>query len=58
MFKSLLIPLHCLPPLKQLAKNVTPNTPLTPFSTAATHRMPLITSTGKPRVILGTMTFG
>ena len=28
------------------------------FSTARTARMPLLPSTGKPRVILGTMTFG
>lgn len=58
MFKSLLTPPHCLSPLKHLTKHVTPNTPLAPFSTAAAYRMPLITSTGKPRVILGTMTFG
>jgi hypothetical protein len=33
-------------------------TPLRPFTTTITNNMPLITSTGKPRIILGTMTFG
>jgi diketogulonate reductase-like aldo/keto reductase len=32
--------------------------PLRPFTTTITNNMPLITSTGKPRIILGTMTFG
>lgn len=35
-----------------------PTPPLRCFTTTTTHNMPLITSTGKPRVILGTMTFG
>jgi aflatoxin B1 aldehyde reductase len=35
-----------------------PAPPLRPFTTTTTHNMPLIASTGKPRVILGTMTFG
>jgi hypothetical protein len=32
--------------------------PLRPFTTTTTRTMPLIASTGKPRIILGTMTFG
>jgi aflatoxin B1 aldehyde reductase len=60
MFKRILS--QSLRPSSSLSRPSTsipiPNPPLRPFTTVTTRNMPLITSTGKPRIILGTMTFG
>lgn len=48
---------HSIPSQLLLPKPLTgiQTTPLRPFTTTTIRKMPLITSTGKPRIILGTM---
>lgn len=58
MFKPLLFRPSHLSRLKPLTKLALTKPPLNLFGSTAIYNMPLITSTGKPRVILGTMTFG
>jgi aflatoxin B1 aldehyde reductase len=58
MFKKLFSqPLFSRPSLSNPLTTIS-TPPLRPFTTTTKRNMPLITSTGKPRIILGTMTFG